>query len=99
MLPTVHSPTRADYLLALPLARADLPSASSACVLLLIRVRLLNFCAGSKQPRHNQLATMQTVPVNHLERDLVRQVQLLALALMRHLLLEDRAFELCHVSS
>jgi hypothetical protein len=29
----------------------------------------------------------------------VRQVQLLALALMRHLLLEDRAFELCHVSS
>ena len=42
---------------------------------------------------------MQTVPVNHLERDLVRQVQLLALALMRHLLLEDRAFELCHVSS
>lgn len=34
-----------------------------------------------------------------VERDLVRQVQLLALALMRHLLLEDRAFELCHVSS
>ena len=34
-----------------------------------------------------------------VERGLVRQVQLLALALMRHLLLEDRAFELCHVSS
>lgn len=28
----------------------------------------------------------------------MRQVQLLALALMRHLLLEDRAFELCHVT-